>query len=205
MRSVFSAVIAISVGIITLLGYFIPVPLLQNLRLTFIDWAIILAGVAGLVAIIHLTRVNWNKATAEQDKDVTSWFLLLAFIITFAAGMILKPNHPAMQKVVTHIQVPFEASLMAILSIFLIVAAVQFFRRRHGVMSLVFAASAFIFLVIGSGVLAGAANMPYIKEILTALNTLPIAGARGILLGVALGSLTTGLRILLGSDRPYSG
>lgn len=205
MRSVFSAVIAISVGIITLLGYFIPVPLLQNLRLTFIDWAIILAGVAGLVAIIHLTRVHWNKATAEQDKDVTSWFLLLAFIITFAAGMILKPNHPAMQKVVTHIQVPFEASLMAILSIFLIVAAVQFFRRRHGVMSLVFAASAFIFLVIGSGVLAGAANMPYIKEILTALNTLPIAGARGILLGVALGSLTTGLRILLGSDRPYSG
>ncbi|MHB0923462.1 MAG: hypothetical protein ACYC6H_05550 [Bellilinea sp.] len=205
MRSVFSAVIAISVGIITLLGYFIPVPLLQNLRLTFIDWAIILAGVAGLVAIIHLTRVHWNKATAEQDKDVTSWFLLLAFIITFAAGMILKPNHPAMQKVVTHIQVPFEASLMGILSIFLIVAAVQFFRRRHGVMSLVFAASAFIFLVIGSGVLAGAANMPYIKEILTALNTLPIAGARGILLGVALGSLTTGLRILLGSDRPYSG
>ncbi|MHB8192188.1 MAG: hypothetical protein ACYDGL_02790 [Bellilinea sp.] len=205
MRSVFSAVIAISVGIITLLGYFIPVPLLQNLRLTFINWAIILAGVAGLVAIIHLMRVHWNKATAEQDKDVTSWFLLLAFIITFAAGMILKPNHPAMQKVVTHIQVPFEASLMGILSIFLIVAAVQFFRRRHGVMSLVFAASAFIFLVIGSGVLAGAANMPYIKEILTALNTLPIAGARGILLGVALGSLTTGLRILLGSDRPYSG
>lgn len=205
MRSIFSAVIAISVGVITLLGFFIPVPLLQNLRLTLIDWAIILAGVAGLVAIIHLMRVHWNKATAEQDKDVTSWFLLIAFIITFAAGMILNPNHPSMQKVVTHIQVPFEASLMGILSIFLIVAAVQFFRRRHGLMSLVFAVSAFIFLIIGSGVLAGAANMPLIKDILAALNTLPIAGARGILLGVALGSLTTGLRILLGSDRPYSG
>lgn len=205
MRSILSAVIAISVGVITLLGFFIPVPLLQNLRFTLIEWAIILAGVASLVAIIHLMRVHLNKATAEQDKDVTSWFLLIAFIITFAAGMILKPNHPSMQKVVTHIQVPFEASLMGILSIFLIVSAVQFFRRRHGLMSLVFAFSAFIFLIIGSGVLAGAANMPLIKDILAALNTLPIAGARGILLGVALGSLTTGLRILLGSDRPYSG
>jgi hypothetical protein len=40
---------------------------------------------------------------------------------------------------------------------------------------------------------------------LSALNSLPVAGARGILLGVALGSLTTGLRILIGADRPYSG
>jgi hypothetical protein len=31
------------------------------------------------------------------------------------------------------------------------------------------------------------------------------AGARGILIGVALGTLTTGLRILFGSDRPYGG
>jgi len=30
-------------------------------------------------------------------------------------------------------------------------------------------------------------------------------GARGILLGVALGTLTTGLRILFGADRPYGG
>ena len=34
---------------------------------------------------------------------------------------------------------------------------------------------------------------------------LPVAGARGILLGIALGSLTAGLRILMGADRPYSG
>jgi DNA-binding beta-propeller fold protein YncE len=31
------------------------------------------------------------------------------------------------------------------------------------------------------------------------------AGARGILLGMALGILTTGLRILFGADRPYGG
>ena len=31
-----------------------------------------------------------------------------------------------------------------------------------------------------------------------------LAGMRGILLGVALGTLATGLRVLLGVDRPYA-
>jgi len=32
-----------------------------------------------------------------------------------------------------------------------------------------------------------------------------IAGARGLLLGVALGTVATGIRILIGVDRPYGG
>jgi hypothetical protein len=32
-----------------------------------------------------------------------------------------------------------------------------------------------------------------------------VAGARGVLLGVALGAIATGLRILMGVDRPYGG
>ena len=32
-----------------------------------------------------------------------------------------------------------------------------------------------------------------------------LGGARGILIGVALGTLTTGLRVLFGVDRPYGG
>ena len=43
------------------------------------------------------------------------------------------------------------------------------------------------------------------REVTAFLQRLPVAGARGILLGIALGSLTTGLRVLLAADRPYSG
>lgn len=205
MRGVLSAVIAITVGVITLLGLFIPAAPLTELRTRFIDWAILLAGAAGLVAIIHLMKVHWRKLFAAEEKDISSAYVLLAFIITFAAGIFLKPNHPGMQKVVTSIQVPIEASLMGLLSISLIVAAIRFFQRRRGLMSLVFAVSAVVFLIIGSGILASAGDIPVIKQALAALNALPTAGSRGILLGVALGSLTTGLRILLGSDRPYTG
>ena len=36
-------------------------------------------------------------------------------------------------------------------------------------------------------------------------NYLVAGGARGIIIGVALGVITTGLRIFFGADRPYGG
>ena len=43
------------------------------------------------------------------------------------------------------------------------------------------------------------------QDLFHIVDLIPLAGGRGILLGVALGSLVTGLRILFGVDRPYSG
>ncbi len=40
---------AITIGLVILLGYFIESPLVQNLRFFLLEWAIILASVAGLV------------------------------------------------------------------------------------------------------------------------------------------------------------
>jgi hypothetical protein len=43
--------------------------------------------------------------------------------------------------------------------------------------------------------------LPIIKDWI--LDVPALAGARGVLLGVALGAAATGLRVLLGIDRPY--
>jgi hypothetical protein len=34
-------------------------------------------------------------------------------------------------------------------------------------------------------------------------HVLALGGARGLLIGIGLGTLTTGLRVLVGADRPY--
>jgi hypothetical protein len=44
--------------------------------------------------------------------------------------------------------------------------------------------------------------LPELKDWILDVPTL--AGVRGILLGVALGALLTGIRLLLGVERPYS-
>jgi len=205
MRAPISTAIAISVGVIVLLGYFLPVPLLIPLRELFVSWAVILAGVAGLVAILNMLGIHWQKLNTPRNRDYYSIFLLFAFILTLFAGLLLQPSDPGFQKIVTHIQVPIEASLMGVLTVSLTYASIRMFQRRTGWMAILFTASAMVFLIVGSGLLTVGHDLPLLKGLLAAINTLPVAGARGILLGIALGSLITGLRILMGADRPYSG
>lgn len=205
MRSPISTAIAIASGMVVLLGYFVPIPYLAPIRSTLIDWAVIISGIAGLIAIINLVRINWKKLSSTTNRDYYSAILLVGFFLTLLAGLALTPSDQGFQNVVTYIQVPVEASLMGVLAITLIYAGVRLFKRRKGWMAVVFMASAVVFLIILSGILSIGGQVPVLKNLLAAINMLPIAGARGILLGVALGSLTTGLRVLLAADRPYAG
>lgn len=205
MRAPLSTAIAIAAGIVVLLGYFLPVPEFKLIRSTLIEWAVIVAGIAGLIAIIHLVKVHIKKLNSEQNRDYYSLITLIAFFLTLAAGLWLSPSDSRFQQVVTSIQMPIEASLMGVMAISLTFASIRLFQRRKGWMPIIFAVSAIVFLILASGFLSIADQIPLVKDLLSALNMLPVAGARGILLGIALGSLTTGLRILLAADRPYSG
>jgi succinate-acetate transporter protein len=99
---------------------------------------------------------------------------------------------------------PIEASLMAILAISLAYASLRLLQKRKNAMTIIFVISTILFLLLSSGFLATSENK-YVAGVLGVLSQLPVAGARGLLLGIGLGSLVTGLRILLGSDRPFSG
>lgn len=205
MRSPISTAFAIGIGLIILAGYFLPIPLLGSLQSTLLGWAIVIAAFAGLVGIINLALNHWRKATSTTQSDPYSYIFILAFLATLAAGLWFGPADPLIQQVVLSIQIPVESSLMAALAITLVVAGLRLLqRRRWDGMAVLFAISVVVFLIIGSGLLAGI-NLPLARDITAFIDRLPAAGARGILIGVALGSLTTGLRILMGADRPYSG
>jgi hypothetical protein len=94
---------------------------------------------------------------------------------------------------------------MAILSVTLIYAAIRLLRRRIDVMSILFLLTAVV-VVLGSATLPFG-EMPVIGTLVRPWLTqvMALGGARGILIGIALGTLTTGLRVLFGVDRPYGG
>ena len=105
----------------------------------------------------------------------------------------------------TSIQVPLEASLMAVLAITLAYSSLRLLQSQHNLMGFCFFIAVIIFLLLNSGVLSFLSGIPPLQELVSGVSQVPIAGARGILIGVALGSLLTGIRIWLGSDRPYEG
>jgi len=165
-----------------------------------IHWGVSLAGLAGLVGIVHLLKVHGFKVKARGQGRFSSLLVILSFLVTLAAGIWLTPANPGFQNVIISIQTPVETSLMAVLAITLALAGLRLFQRKKDLMSVIFILSAVVFLLGMVGVFPAGTG-----SIGGWLQRLPLAGGRGILLGVALGSLITGLRTLLGMDRPYNG
>ncbi len=197
---------AISVGLIILLGTFLPVPLLSTVRLELLHWAVILLGVAALVGIANLFSVHFQKIRQRGKGSVYSVALLVAMLATMLIGVMVGPSHPWMQAVVETIIIPVEASLMALLAVTLLYAAIRLLRRRPDLMSFVFIGTAALIL-LGSVSLPLIGEMPLLGDwIRPWLMYGPAAGgARGLIIGIALGALTTGLRVLFALDRPYGG
>ena len=93
---------------------------------------------------------------------------------------------------------------MAGLAITLTYAAARLLARRMNLISVVFVGVVLMLLIGAAPQIAAWA--PLLAEIRQWILRVPtMAGARGILLGVALGTIATGVRILSGSDRPYRG
>jgi len=201
---IITAIIAIVVGILVLLGYFLPQAAIFQVIL--LDWAIILAGAATLAGVLNLVTVHLEKIRTRSKDNIYSAILILGLFATFVFSLLLKPQNIYVQTFILNgIIVPIEASLMALLAVSLLYAAVRLLRRRADLMGIVFVLTAAL-LFFGSATLPfgdvpimSTLVRPWVSQILA------LGGARGILIGVALGTLTTGLRVLFGIDRPYGG
>ena len=201
------AAIAIAFGMLILAGYFIAVPILTDLRILLLNLAVILTGFAVLVGIANLLLVHIKKIRRKQKGATYSLILVTALVTTLLIGLLPQQmRNIGLPFIFNAVQLPVEASLMALLVVTLTYASIRLLRRRLNALSV-------IFLVTALLVLFGTASLPFLGEVPGLSGTVrPIitqifatAGARGILLGVALGTLTTGLRILFGADRPYGG
>ncbi len=190
----FSAALAISVGLIVLTGTFIDQPLLRDLRLIFLDWAVILAAIAVIVGIANLTTVHLQKVTSHSPGSIYSIVLLISLVASLVVLGTFGPTSEYALWMFNYIQVPVETSLLALLAVVLIVGVFGLFTRSLNLLSVVFISAAFISLIGVS--LAGWIEFPVLNTMRVWIAQVPaLAGARGILLGVALGTVATGLRV----------
>jgi hypothetical protein len=200
------AAVATGTGILVLLGYFIEVDLLIRVRLLLIQWAVLLAAAALLLGLFNLLAVHWSKVSMQDDGWPYSALLILFFLVTLVLGLLFGPDYEVVLLLFRYVQVPIEASLLALLAVSLTLAGFRIFAQRRDLLSVTFMGVSLLVLI-------GTAPWPFAGDSVLALAVSDIrawvtqvwasAGARGILLGVALGAITTGLRVLLASDRPY--
>jgi hypothetical protein len=188
-RTPISVAIAIGVGIIVLLGYFFgtnasgEITLLGILQSYFLRGAVVVAGVALLVGVSNLTAVHIKRI--KQGESIYSLITVLALLLTllvgaYDLGMTYLQGESGLRYtrwIFENIQLPIESSLMAIIAVSLTYAAIR--------------------LLSDLNILSSIRNW--------VMSVPVVGGTRGIVLGMAMGIIATGIRILLGTDRPYGG
>jgi len=198
----FAAAVAIAAGLFMLASLFIPG--LEEPRNRVLNWAVLLAALAMLLGLANLFTVHFDKVRNKQQPAYSA-VLILAMLITFGLTVWEGSQAQLPSWIFNNIQSPVEASLMAVLAISLTLAAARLLQNRNDLMSIVFVMALFI-LLVGSGPLFGI-EIPFFTSVLGPYVSqfLSTGAMRGLLIGVALGTLLTGLRILIGADRPYGG
>jgi hypothetical protein len=207
MRAPFSTALAIAIGLIVLSGYFFEFDIVINLRRIFLQWAVILASVALLVGVFNLFSVHWRKLSRGEKGSIYSLVLILALIVTTGIVGFFGPTAVWSMWIFNYVQLPIESSLMAIIAVIVIYALARLVRRKVNLFTLIFLGATILLLLSSAPILGvqipGLQGPAGLHDLIVRL---PVtAGVRGILLGVSLGIVATGIRVLLAGDRPYGG
>ena len=199
--------VAILTGVVVLLGYLFPkyVQLIYRgrvveLRDILVEWAVIVAAFALLLGVFNILRVRGQQILRRREGRFYS--LVLVFAILVGASPAILPEGTLIQETLNHVVFdyiisPLGASLAALVVFTLTLAAFRMLRTRPSV-------GAVVFLLIVAVVLLGSVFIGLEGIRGWIVNVPGMAGMRGLLLGVALGTIITGLRVFVASERPYS-
>ncbi|HOE35653.1 MAG: hypothetical protein GX415_02700 [Chloroflexi bacterium] len=168
-----------------------------------LNWAVVTASAALLVAVATLLLTHLRAILRGQRGFIYSIILISAFLVSFIGALVLGLENSAYLRWVAAVQLPLETSLLGLAALVMTGAALQIFRSRGwSLLTISFGISALVFLVISLGLLQ-ALNIPLLSTVIAYLQRLPLIGARGLLIGIGIGALLTGLRVLFGLERSW--
>lgn len=198
---IFSTVIALSVGILVLLDLILDHPLLNRIGLLLIDYGLIIAVFALILGVLNLSSVHLQRIKHQQAGWSYSVILLLVLFILMAVGLVSGPSGSVMRWSLNAILLPLQSAFFSLLAFFLLGMAYRSL-RINSVESSLFVGSALIVILASTPI--GSLFGPVMVGIKRYLLDVPAtAGARGLLLGIALGTIVTGLRLIFDGRRYF--
>lgn len=217
MRREIPLIITGVVGIVLVVAYFIPHAPFNMLDDLFSDWFFILAACAIWLGALNLLKLSVIKVS-KKKKDwqyaviiIVTWFLMAG--AGFVDGRAFQTPGTTFTWLYDNIYTPLSATMFALLAFFVASASYRAFRARSFLATLLLLAGFlvmmgrvlfddFIIAIFGP-VFGDFTPLAWISDII--MNYLNTAGQRAIMIGIALGIVSTALRIMLGIERSYLG
>ena len=216
LSAVLLTVILVPVALITLVSLApIPfVPDLSGLGAGIIQLATVVGAIALIIGIFNLISVHLRKITVSPSiSSIYSGVTLLTFVIVLILHFLeargtfrlyfagaASPGGPIVTlTLMDALQVVIESALSGLLFFSLVYAAFRLMRRRVTVWNVIFIASLVVVLI---GYVQPAGTILYALR--DWLLRIPVgAGTRGLLIGIAIGTIAVGVRVLVGRDRLF--
>lgn len=216
MRTTIPLLIGFLAGTFMFVQFFVPHHAGVAGYTMLLDWQRIVGAFAMILGIASIFRSHWDKIRRRQRDYLYSIVTLIAFAVMAYVGIIhpgekgalLQHLFDAKDAIVftwlfDNVLVPLDSTMFALLAFFIASAAYRTFRARTP--------EATVLLVVALIVMLGRVpigeliyhKMPKVFEWIMIVPT--VAGKRGIIFGVVLGSIATSLRIILGIERSYLG
>ncbi|MBM3187626.1 MAG: hypothetical protein FJZ90_02770 [Chloroflexi bacterium] len=207
MRKRLPALVTVLCGLLMLGDFFIPDPQMDALGAALAEGVTVLAAFALVLGALNILATHMRRVFGAPQAGTVrtsrglSLVLVLALLITAAAG-VSRPSSAAFAWIFEYIHVPLHSSMMALLSFFVVSAAYRSFRLRN-LEAFVLAGTSLLVLLVQ--VPLGPALSAKLAILGDWIYSVPVAGGmRGILIGIALGTMATSLRVLFLVDRPYA-
>jgi hypothetical protein len=204
-------ILTATIGILTILSFFVPHPLIADPAQVLQDWAIVIVASGYVLGAANVFRVNGVAAIKRQRDWAYKWVLLVAMVVMMGIGFsegthFLDPG-TRFSWMYDYLYVPMQATMFALLAFFIASAAFRAFRIRTIDASLL-AVAALIVMIgrvpIGQFLTSGLPDGLQLPVWANWLLEWPQnAAKRGIAIGAGLGVMATGLRIILGIERAY--
>ena len=202
MKKILPVTVAILCGLLAVVDFFIPNPQIHALGAILTEGVIILAGFALFLGILNILAVHAHQVVSAAKGRGASVVLIISLLATLAIGVVF-PISGATPWIFNYLYRPLQSTMTALLAFFVVSAAYRTFRLRN-VEALILLVSG-LFLLFAQLPFSEAIS-PYIPALRDWVLSIPVTAAvRGIILGTALGTIATSLRVLLAIDKPYAG
>lgn len=209
------AALTIGIALIALLGLEPAAPLPAELNATLstlsqllIQLVAVVGAIALLLGVLNLTRVH----AAQLRKFPRGLYSLILLTTLFGVVLLRALERGGVLRVGTGdapsvslmvldaAQVAVESALAGLLFFALVYSAFRLMRKQVTIWNALFIA-ALVIVLLGFSPLGSATFLPSVREWLLSV---PVnAGTRGLLIGIAIGVVVVGIRVLIGRDRTF--
>lgn len=201
------------VGFVYVIQFFIPHPPFDKFQAWGNDWIQIIAGFAIILGVLNLLKTSLEKISKKSKGWGYAVIIIAGFLIMTLAGLFEGKDYQnpgtSFYYIFFNIFFPLNSTMFAILAFFVASASYRAFRARNKEATLLLLAA--IFLMLGRTPLGDYLSgwLPtdwQLKKISDWIMDFPqTAGQRAIMIGIALGIISTSLRVITGLERTFVG